>query len=223
MTIMNMDRRALLARALTLVGAAALPGGTEALAAAARAARPTLTPARFALLSALADTIIPKTDTPGAVEVGVPRLVDGMLGTWAKPSRKVEIAAALDKLDGVAREKHQRGFAELTPEERLAVLTPYDAAAMKPAPKAAPVPATTVDPQVGRAKQEPVQTKVSSLMNPRYTDPGYAKVKELIVVLYYCSETALTTELAYEHNPGAWEPSIPLTPTTRPWGGNALI
>lgn len=227
MTFDGMDRRALLQRALLLVGAATLPGGTQALAAAAKAAKPTFTPAHFAVLTALADTIVPKTDTAGAVEVGVPKLVDGIIGNWATPEHKVLFGTALDKLDAYARAQKQQSFVALTPEDRLAVLTPYDVAALKTAPKPAadplPGPATTVDPQVGRAKQQPKQTKVSELMKPRYTDPDYAKLKELIVVLYYCSETALTTELGYEHDPGAWEPSMPITPTTRPWGGNALI
>ena len=33
------------------------------------------------------------------------------------------------------------------------------------------------------------------------------------------SEPGMTQELAYEHAPGAWQPSIPVTPETRPAGG----
>jgi hypothetical protein len=60
-------------------------------------------------------------------------------------------------------------------------------------------------------------------MAPRVTDPGYNRVKELIVVLYYISEVALTQELTYEHAPGEWQPSIPVTPATRQSGGIAPI
>lgn len=220
MTFDGIDRRALLQRALLLVGAAALPGGTQALAAAAKSAKRQLDAPHYALLTAVADTIVPKTDTPGAVEVGVPKYVDALLGTWASPQRRTEITGALDVIDRLAREKHGRGFAQLAAEERLAVLTPHDIAALKPA-AAAP---TKVDPKVGRAKQEPVQTRsLPSMMNPSYADPGYGKLKELVVVVFYYSETALTHDLAYEHAPGAWEPSTPLTPTTRPWGGAGLV
>ena len=58
---------------------------------------------------------------------------------------------------------------------------------------------------------------------PRVADPGYGKLKELIVVLYYYSEPALTKELTYEHAPGEWQPSIPLTPETRAAGGFGLF
>jgi hypothetical protein len=54
-------------------------------------------------------------------------------------------------------------------------------------------------------------------------DPDYANLKELILVLFYLSEQALTHDLAWEHDPGSWDPSIPVTPQTRPWGGAGLI
>ena len=228
--MLNLDRRSLLQQALLLVGATVVPGSVEALAASAKSAKRQLDGPRYALLTALADTILPKTDTPGAVEVGVPQLVDALLGTWASPSRRAQILDALDRVDALSREKHQRPFADLDPVARLALLTPHDAAALKtvaappPPPPTVPVGAApaTVDPNHGRARQEPSQS-VMERMAPRFADPGYGKLKELIVIGYYTTETALTQELVYEHNPGVWEPSTPITPDTRPWGGNALV
>jgi hypothetical protein len=230
----GMDRRALLQRALMLTGAAMLPGGAEALAAAAKSGKRTLTPARYAVLTALADTIVPKTDTGGALDAGVPAKLDALVGVWATPEHRAEIVAAIDKVDVAARAKLGKGFAALTPDERAAFLTPYDAAALK-APPAAPTPApaapstlpvgkaaTTVDPNYGKPKQE-AAVPITRQMAPRATDPGYQRVKELIVVLYYISEVALTQELTYEHAPGEWQPSIPVTPATRQSGGIAPI
>lgn len=220
----GMDRRSLLQRALVLAGVAVLPGGAEALAAAVKGGKRQLDASHFALLTAVADTIIPKTATPGAVDAGVPQNVDALLGSWAKATRREEIIGALDKIDALAREKHQRGFVALSPAERAAVLAPHDAAALKPAPPtpppAIPVGAapTTVDPNYSRPKQEPAQS-LAARMSPRFADPGYGKLKELIVVLFYYSEAALTHDLAYEHSPGEWKPSVPITPSTRPWGG----
>lgn len=226
----DMNRRSMLQCALLLVGAAMVPGSVEALAAAAKAAKPKLDKPRVALLTAVADTIVPKTDTPGAVEVGVPQLIETLIGAWASPERRAALVGALDKIDALAREQKGKPFAELSAEERLAVLMPHDAAALKAPPKEATPPTTvhigkaqtTMDPQVGRARQMPSQS-VMDRFAPKFTDPGYGKLKELIVVGYYSTEAALTTELRYEHNPGAWEPSLPITPDTRPWGGTALI
>lgn len=196
----GMDRRGLLQRALVLAGVAVLPGGAEALAAAVAGGKRQLEPARYALLTAVADTIVPKTATPGAVEAGVPPVVDALLGAWAAPARRAELIGALDRIDGLARAKYQRGFAALTPAERAGVLTPYDVEALKPAPAG------------------PAQNALDR-MSPRYVEPGYGKLKELIVLVFYYSEAALTHDLAYEHAPGQWQPSIPITPGTRPWGG----
>ena len=76
----HMDRRTLIERAAWLLGAAALPGEALARVAprAARGARNFLTPARMTLLSAVADTIIPQTDTPGALGAHVPAKFDAL-------------------------------------------------------------------------------------------------------------------------------------------------
>lgn len=226
---MDMNRRVLLQRALLLVGAAAMPTGIEALAAAAKAAPRFLDAPHYTLLTAIADTIVPTTDTPGAVAAGVPETFDALLRNWASPARRVELTGALDTIDGLARRSKGKAFAALTPAERVEVLTPHDIAALtvvkRPTPPAS-IPlngaATVIDPQQGKAKQEPAQT--SSLMTgPPVADPAYGKLKELIVTLFYYSETALTHDLPYVHAPGKWEPSVPVTPQTRPFGGAALM
>lgn len=192
--ITGMNRRELLQRALLLLGASALPIGDQAQA------NPTigkdeLAQRQLALIAAVADTIIPKTDTPGAVEAGVPATFAAMLGTWASPARRADLIGALDRIDTLAKEQRSRSFTELAASERHELLAAHDAAALQPDPKS------------------------SSILSPRYVDPAYAKLKELIVVLFYLSESALTHELVYEHTPGAWRPSVPVTPETRNVGG----
>lgn len=199
----NLDRSGPLSQA-PAVGAAGSPGRPIAEGGPGR---PRLDDARSRLLAAVADTILPRTDTPGAVEAGVPQLVDSMLGTWASPQRRIEIVEALDRIDALARDAHRKPFADLDPDQRETVLTPHDVAAL--APVAEPPSAAS--------------QSIADRAAPRFADPGYGKLKELIVVGYYCSELALTSELSYELNPGAWEPSFPVTPETRPWGGEAFI
>lgn len=223
------DRRALLQRALVLAGAAAAPGfSIEALAQAWEEGPRLLDQARFDLLSAVADTMVPRTDTPGAVDAGVPRKFDALLRAWASPQRRQELLGALDEIDRLARKQAKQPFARLPAARRQALLAPHDAAALKPpaAPKGAgAVPLSPSDPNYGRIKQEPPQeTKqegesIATVRGPKVANPAYQKLKELIVTLYYTSEQALTQELRYEHSPGPWQPSIPVTPQTRPAGG----
>lgn len=202
----EMHRRELLGRAIALLGAASVGTLTlPAIAQAADAARPYLDKANLALLSAVADTMVPVTDTPGALAANVPAVFDGLLRDWAAPQRRTDLVDALKRIDAAAREQKGKGFVELTPADRTAFLTAYDIAALKPAPAKTPTGG-------GVAALMAMQAAV--------VDPTYAKLKELIVLIYYMSEIGLTKELSYEHAPGKWQPSVKITPETRPAGGS---
>lgn len=199
----TLDRRSLMTRALALVGASATAGtlSLPALAASAAGDKPYLDKARFALLTAVADTIVPRTATAGAIDAKVPAMLDALLVNWASNERREQLVGALAEIDELARTAHGKSFAKLTPEERLALLRAHDEQALK------------VDPTR-------VATGLKAMMaGPAFINPGYGKLKELIVVLYYMSEPALTQELSYVHAPGEWQPSIPVTPETRPAAG----
>lgn len=193
-----LDRRAMLASMAALLGASMLP--PEALAAPARPAR-FLPRARFALLSAVADTILPTTDTPGALVADVPARLDAMLKDWAAPATRDEINGALDRIDAAASAAKGRSFAALSKPEQAEVLRAHDAASLKAAPRA------------DGSKPKLFDFGAIPL------DPGYKRLKSLVINLYYFSPVATETELAYDHVPGQFEPSITLTPTSRPYLG----
>ena len=60
----------------------ALAQGDPALGWAPKA----LTPDQARALNAAADTIYPATDTPGAIEAGVPQFVDRQIADWCTPT-----------------------------------------------------------------------------------------------------------------------------------------
>ncbi|MGE3690235.1 MAG: gluconate 2-dehydrogenase subunit 3 family protein [Novosphingobium sp.] len=202
--MLDMDRRSLLERMALLLGAAALPA--EALASPARRARRFLKPARMALLTAVADTMIPKTDTPGALDAKVPAKFDALLLGWASPSRQVELVGALSRIDALAMAQEKKPFAALTPDKRNALLTAHDAAGLKSVPDTRKL------------------TGMAAMMaGPSVADPGYAKLRELLILLFFVSEEALTSVLTYEHSPGGWTPSVKVTPETRNTGGLGMF
>jgi hypothetical protein len=192
------DRRGMLVGMAALLGVATLPA--EALAAPVRSARFLARP-RFDLLSSVADTILPTTDTPGALVAKVPARLDAMLKAWAAPATRAELMGALDQIDAAARKAKGRGFVALSTAERTDVLRAHDAAALKSAPSADGTKPKLFDPAAVAV------------------DPGYKRLKALIVNLYYYSPTGSENELLYEHVPGPFEPSIKLTPNSRPYLG----
>jgi hypothetical protein len=86
----EIDRRALLRSAILLVGGsmAGIPAGAFAQDAAAAATKRFFTPAQFAVMDEVAAIIIPKTDTPGAREAGVPANIDMLMSKWASEDRR---------------------------------------------------------------------------------------------------------------------------------------
>ncbi len=199
--MLAIDRRMLLQQALLLMGAAATSIAPSALAKAAGTGKAYLDAQTFDVLSAVADTLIPRTETAGAVDVRVPALFDALLVNWASSQRRYELTQALAKVDRIALAQHHKRFAQLPAATRESLLKAHEADAMK------------ILPQSGNGGVK------SLLSGPDYADPGYGKLKELVVLLYYVSEPALTQELNYVHAPGEWQPSIPVTPATRPAAG----
>jgi hypothetical protein len=61
-----------------------------------------LTPARFAIVAAVSDRILPRTDTPGAVDVGVPAFIDLLYGEFMTDAERQLLTSGLDAIDRAA-------------------------------------------------------------------------------------------------------------------------
>jgi gluconate 2-dehydrogenase gamma chain len=198
----NLTRRSLIERTLLLVGAGATGGFSLSALAQTAASGPYLNAPAFTLLTAVADTIVPRTDSVGALDANVPANFDALLHNWASAERRMEITKSLLQIDKLARQTHGKAFTKLDPQARHDLLAAHDEKALQILPSA-----------------KPASGLAALMKGPNYANPGYGKMKEVIVALYYMSEPALTRELTYEHAPGEWQPSIPVTPQTRPAGG----
>jgi hypothetical protein len=60
---------------------------------------------------------------------------------------------------------------------------------------------------------------MAMMAGPPVAKPGFLRLKDLVIALYYSSEVALSKELIYEHVPGPFVPSMKVTPETRPFAG----
>ncbi len=129
------------------------------------------------MLDAVAETIMPRTDTPGARDALVPQRFDALMQNWASPQTQTDFTRILDEIDLSARPRNSRGIVALAAPQQLEVVAAYDKSKM--------------------------------------ADRAYGRFKNLVFALYYLSEAGATQELRYEHTPGAWEPSIPVTSDTR--------
>jgi hypothetical protein len=117
-----MERRDLL-RALASAAALSLLPSEKALAAWSRVAAgasPTngLNDAQMALVRAVADTIIPRTDTPGATDVGVHQFVNVIVSEHAKDDERARLLTGLDAIDARATSQSNVAFSKLDAEAR---------------------------------------------------------------------------------------------------------
>ncbi len=86
-----------------------------------------LTPHEFELVRAVADVILPPSDTPGATDVGVHEFVDLIVAEWFDPPEAARFVAGLAELDATSMARHGSGFLEVAPDERTALVGELDA------------------------------------------------------------------------------------------------
>jgi gluconate 2-dehydrogenase gamma chain len=95
-----------------------------------------LTPAEGETLGAIADRIFPKTDTPGAVEIGVLSYIDiALAGDYAPLVPLYQ--RGLRAIERFAQAKFAERFSDLTEEQKDAVLAELEAGSVRGFKKAA--------------------------------------------------------------------------------------
>ena len=86
-----------------------------------------LTPPRTRVMAALAEVIIPETDTPGASEAGVTDFVAALVDGWFDDDHRDRFLAGLDTVDPAARERFGADFADCTAEQQSQYVGELDA------------------------------------------------------------------------------------------------
>jgi FtsP/CotA-like multicopper oxidase with cupredoxin domain len=89
--------------------------------------RRTLTPAQAAMVTAAAERIIPRTDTPGATDADVTSFVDVMLTDWYSDTERRRFVEGLPALDVAAQAAHGVAFVRCTAAQQTAIVAAFDA------------------------------------------------------------------------------------------------
>jgi hypothetical protein len=111
------SRREAIRRTALLLGAVVSPSligcAERAVPSGAAAAPRYLTAAEFALAGAVAERILPRTDTPGAADVGVPSFIDLAYGEFMTADERTTLADGLAALEARSVAAHQTTFTSL--------------------------------------------------------------------------------------------------------------
>lgn len=148
-------------------------------------------PAQKKQVAILAEAIIPKTDTPGAIDAGVPEWIEIIVKDCLEPDAQKNITDGLAAIMMRCVKDHSRSLDQLTPDEQVAFLTAYDKE-------------TKVDPKKVPANQKPPLSFLQQF-------------KELTKFCYVNSEVGATQAFNFQLVPAKWIPDMPLEPGMKPY------
>ncbi|WP_250628369.1 gluconate 2-dehydrogenase subunit 3 family protein [Pinirhizobacter soli] len=169
-----MNRREWLKSMSTLaVGAVAAPSLLAVFDAFAASQKPGaapgfFSPAQSSLIGAVADIVIPRTDTPGAVDAGVPAFIDSMFKdvyTKNEKERYLTALAAFDQAGG-------KPFLQLDESQRKALVNKLHAEAVAVPPNA----------KVPPAADFVLMTKKLTMLGFFMSEPGCTQVLQYVAV-----------------------------------------
>jgi Gluconate 2-dehydrogenase subunit 3 len=150
------------------------------------------------MISTLAEMIIPKTDTPGAIEAGVPQFIEMMVADWYTDNERKILFDGLAALDSFCRDKYQAPFLQCSDAQRVEALK----AAEKLAQSYRSSTASPIDFAMKKVDEN---------------TPFFTKIKELTVVGYYTSEVGAKQELSYNPMPMRYEGDYDFAKVGRQW------
>ena len=149
-----------------------------------------------AAVSLLSDLFIPATDTPGAVDAGVPEFVATIVFDWYTRQERESFQEGLQALDAFCQAREGAPFHQASEATRLAALSEQERIADSYQAPPAPRFGSPAD-DVGR--------------------PFFDRMKELVVLGYYTSEVGATRELIYLPVPGRYDGAFDFSRVGRQW------
>lgn len=138
-----------------------------------------------ALVAEVVEIIIPRTDTPGAKDVGVPAFIDTMLEEVYAQEDRDRYIAGLQAFDDAARTVHGKTFVDLTKAQQTALVKKFNDEAV--------AVELAYDPRPKKLRR-----------------PFILMTKELTLLGFFCSKPGATEVLQYVAVPGGYQACVPL-------------
>ena len=186
-----------------LAAGAALPLAPRSLLAVLREARAlvgsepaprTLNAHQNAIVIAMSEMILPRTDTPGATDVGVSQFVDLMLTEWYDDQERSRFLAGLAEVDAHANAMFSHDFVGCSPTQQADILS-----------------------WLGEKMQEQTDSRQERAMydiSPEPPEDFYLMLRRMTLTAYYTSEAGATDALHFEIIPGRYDGCAPTQPAS---------
>lgn len=188
-----MHRREMLKHSFMLVGFAAAGGVTQSLMAGGPLNRGlsavVFNESQAKAVAILSEMIIPTTDTPGAIQAGVPDFISTIVSQWYNDEERSLFFKGFKALDEYCHKSEKADFVDASEATRIAALTEQEAVTQE------------------YKKNNAVSGGHPLAQKSDPNTPFFGKLKELVVIGYYTSEVGAKQELSYLPMPGYYDGS----------------
>lgn len=155
-----------------------------------------LTPHQDATVTAMADLILPQTDTPGAKAVRVNEFIDRIVAEWFSDEDRARFLAGLAGVDARTQSLFKSDFVNASPEQQSEILR-----------------------LLGEEMSQATQALAEAPRGYRGADPEpddnfYFMFRQLTLTGYFTSETGFTEQLHEEIIPGRFDGCVTIEPST---------
>jgi hypothetical protein len=140
----------------------------------------TLDAHQTATVAAMAEMILPKTETPGAADVGASDFIDLILTEWYEDAERTRFLNGLAEVDARSKALFGKDFVACTPLQQGAILTELGEEMIE-----------EVEPQQD-------QSVATGGLATAGSENFYSRLRWLTLTAYYTSEAGATEELHYQ-------------------------
>ncbi len=147
------------------------------------------------IIAAMAETILPRTDTPGAIDAGVPNFVELMVSDWFNDEERAIFDAGLKDIETRIPREHGSPFNELSQQVQLDIMESLENEA-----------------------SDSSWYGFGELFGEYQSDaPFVCHLKELVIWGFFTSEVGATQVLRFDGMPMQFDGELPIDPDESTW------
>lgn len=173
----------------------------------------------IAFLNTVADTLLPKTSSPGAGEANVGTFMARMVDDCYEPADQKIFYAGIQSINEAAQKKYSKPFLKLAEAERTSLLNELDHATREAVKKGneafaglKPEDWEKITLERNYSGKDPVKEKLRQV-------PGYyfVQMKQLALLGFFTSKEGATKALRYIAVPGKYDGALPYKKGDKAW------
>ncbi len=155
------------------------------------------TPEQRKIIAAMSEVVIPRTETPGAIDAGVPRYIELMVADWMEEGERDIFDTGLRDVETRIPREYGKPFHELAASQQLAIMEDLESAA-----------------------SDSSWYDFANVQREFISDaPFICQLKELTIYGFFTSEAGSKQVLRYDPMPMEFDGEYPLSKEDSTWAG----